>query len=274
MILLQKSPYRPFMMAVSAFIIGYASFAFSAKAADGSDWQKLTQSRIRLISAGGLAQGKYKAALEIELMGDALTYWRSPGDVGIAPDVISHHSDNLASLSLLFPLPHHYEEAGTDAYGYKQHVILPLLLNPTDAQKPVNADLIVHYAICDKLCVPVEAHLNLSFTPPARQSEFAPSIDAALSAVPVMTSTGFQLTSLPPLDNNKKRWLLSSESKESVDDVFAETIDGWFFSTQLSPEGALVQLEQSPSSPITNATPLILTIKTKSGAYEWHTQIK
>ena len=51
--------------------------------------------------------------------------------------------------------------AGGHSIGYKDDVILPLHVVPRDAGKPVTLRLKLDYAVCEKLCVPAEAKLEL-----------------------------------------------------------------------------------------------------------------
>jgi DsbC/DsbD-like thiol-disulfide interchange protein len=53
--------------------------------------------------------------------------------------------------------------AGGQSIGYKQHLLLPLRIVPKNAAKPVTLRAQVNYAICEKLCVPVDASLELQF---------------------------------------------------------------------------------------------------------------
>jgi len=93
------------------------------------------------------------------------TYWRYPGDSGVPPRFSFAGSDNLASATVLFPAPHAFtDEAGT-TIGYKGKVILPVSVVPRQKDKPVTLRAKIDYAVCEKLCVPAEARLELTLDP-------------------------------------------------------------------------------------------------------------
>ena len=110
------------------------------------------------------------------------TYWRYPGDSGVPPRFSFAGSDNLATVKVLYPAPHAYtDEVGT-TIGYKGNVILPLRVFPRQKDKPVTLRAKVDYAVCDRLCVPVEAKLELTLSPAGGADN--PALAAAEARVP------------------------------------------------------------------------------------------
>jgi DsbC/DsbD-like thiol-disulfide interchange protein len=65
-------------------------------------------------------------------------------------------------VQVLWPAPLRIDEAGSSAIGYVGEVIFPLHVVAQDAAKPVVLRVKLDYAICEKLCVPAEAKLELS----------------------------------------------------------------------------------------------------------------
>ena len=136
-----------------------------ARAADASPWVEDTYSAIRLI-AGANQSGadRLRAGIEIKMQPAWHTYWRYPGDSGVPPRFSFSGSDNLATVKVLYPAPHAFtDEVGT-TIGYKGNVILPLRVFPRQMDKPVTLRAKIDYAVCDRLCVPVEAHLELTLS--------------------------------------------------------------------------------------------------------------
>ena len=134
-----------------------------AHAADASPWVEDNYSGIRLIAgvnkSGAESLG---AGIEIKMQPGWHTYWRYPGDSGVPPRFSFAGSDNLASATVLFPAPHAFtDEAGT-TIGYKGNVILPVSVVPRQKDKPVTLRAKIDYAVCEKLCVPAEARLELT----------------------------------------------------------------------------------------------------------------
>ena len=118
-----------------------------------------THSAIRLI-AGANKSGadSLRAGIEIKLQPGWKTYWRYPGDSGVPPRFDFSGSDNVATVEVLYPAPHAFtDEAGT-TIGYKGNVIFPLRVVPQQQEQAgARCALKIDYAVCEKLCVPVEA---------------------------------------------------------------------------------------------------------------------
>jgi DsbC/DsbD-like thiol-disulfide interchange protein len=134
-----------------------------ARAADASPWVEDNYSGIRLIAGANKSGAEsLSAGIEIKMQPGWHTYWRYPGDSGVPPRFSFSGSDNLASATVLFPAPHAFtDEAGT-TIGYKGNVILPVSVVPRQKDKPVTLRAKIDYAVCEKLCVPAEARLELT----------------------------------------------------------------------------------------------------------------
>ena len=136
-----------------------------AIAADSSSWDGDERSAARLIAASRERDsGVYRAGVEIRLAQGWKTYWRYPGDSGVPPRLDFERSDNVKSATVLWPAPYHFADAEGDTIGYKDNVILPLRVSPRDPAKPVTLRLKLDYAVCEKLCVPVQANAELTLT--------------------------------------------------------------------------------------------------------------
>ena len=107
----------------------------------------------------------FRAGVEIKLKEGWKTYWRYPGDSGVPPVLDFSKSQNVKAVTVLYPAPTRFPDgAGGNSIGYKGDVILPLHVVPQDAGKPVTLNLKLDYAVCEKLCVPAEAKLELLLT--------------------------------------------------------------------------------------------------------------
>jgi DsbC/DsbD-like thiol-disulfide interchange protein len=78
--------------------------------------------------------------------------------------------------------------AGGHSLGYKEAVIVPLQIVRKDAAAPVTLRADVDYAVCEKLCVPVQASTELKF--PATSSSTNVRLAAALQSVPKPAKLG------------------------------------------------------------------------------------
>jgi len=133
---------------------------------DASDWDAEAHTASRLI-AGSMFKTSdaafLRAGVEIRLDPGWKTYWRDPGDSGVPPTLDFSGSENVKSVTILWPAPERFPDgAGGNSIGYLDHVILPLRITPADAAKHSSVQLKLGYAVCGNLCVPIEAHLQLA----------------------------------------------------------------------------------------------------------------
>jgi DsbC/DsbD-like thiol-disulfide interchange protein len=162
----------------------------AAMAADASDWSQSQHSAVRLI-AGTSPTGRadvLRAGVEVKLAPGWKTYWRYPGDSGVPPHFDFTRSRNVAAIEVAWPAPHRFTEAGGEVIGYKDGLILPLRVKPANAAEPVELDLKLDYAICEKLCVPVEATARLALQGGASDQDEA--LAAAEQRVPRPVALG------------------------------------------------------------------------------------
>ena len=125
----------------------------------------------------------------IQLQPGWKTYWRTPGDSGVPPRFDFSKSDNVEAVTVLWPAPMKFDDgAGGISLGYKKQVVLPLRIVAKNADKPVTLRAEISYAVCDKLCIPVEAKAELAFTSVASTEDSA--LFAALDTVPKPANVG------------------------------------------------------------------------------------
>lgn len=140
----------------------------TARAQDASDWDTQNHTASRLIAGARVAGSNAKAlraGVEIKLDPGWHTYWRDPGDSGVPPKFDFSGSDNVKSVTVLWPAPDRFPDgAGGNSIGYLDHVILPLRVTPQNAAKHAALKLKLSYDICSNMCVPVESELNLSLS--------------------------------------------------------------------------------------------------------------
>jgi DsbC/DsbD-like thiol-disulfide interchange protein len=158
----------------------------SAQAQDASGWDGEPHGATRLIAGAALKSADTKlvrAGIEIRLEPGWKTYWRYPGDSGVPPTLDFAGSDNIKSVTTLWPAPERFADgAGGYSIGYRGDVILPLRIVPEDAAKPSSLRLKLGYAVCGKLCVPAQADLDLKLSGKAGAEE--PTLVAAEARVP------------------------------------------------------------------------------------------
>jgi DsbC/DsbD-like thiol-disulfide interchange protein len=136
----------------------------SASAADVSAWDNDIRSALRLIGAGSTRDSHgtvLRAGIEIKMQPGWKTYWRYPGDSGVPPVFDFAASDNVKSVTVLWPAPVRFADGGGNSIGYKSSVIFPLRVVPLEPGKPVTLRLNLDYAVCETLCVPAKGKAEL-----------------------------------------------------------------------------------------------------------------
>ena len=170
-------------------LAGALCLASSAtRAEDASPWIRDSHSAVRLI-AGSRGSNVFLGGIGFEIAPGWKTYWRTPGDSGVPPRFDFSKSDNVEAVTVLWPAPKKFDDgAGGTALGYKQQVVLPLRIVAKNADKPVTLRANISYAVCDKICIPVEANAELAFASVASTEDG--SLSDALNTVPKPANIG------------------------------------------------------------------------------------
>src|ERR1700684_3947135 len=165
-----------------------SSLAVEARAQDASPWIRDGHSAVRLL-AGSRSGAVLLGGIAFQLQPGWKTYWRTPGDSGVPPRFDFSKSDNIEAVTILWPAPTKFDDgAGGHSLGYHDQIVLPLRIVARNADKPVTLRAAINYAVCDKLCIPVEADPELAFTSVASTEDNA--LFEALDTVPKPANVG------------------------------------------------------------------------------------
>jgi DsbC/DsbD-like thiol-disulfide interchange protein len=172
----------------AAVTLSIVCAAMEVRAEDSSPWQRDAHSAVRLL-AGSRSGAVLLGGISIQLQPGWHTYWRTPGDSGVPPHFDFSKSDNVEAVTVMWPAPIKFDDgAGGTALGYKRQVTLPLRIVPKSADKPVTLRADINYAVCDKLCIPVEASAQLAFASVASTEDG--NLSEALNTVPKPANVG------------------------------------------------------------------------------------
>src|SRR5437660_5478403 len=178
----------PLRAAIGAAALCVACAASAVRAEDASPWQRDAHSAVRLL-AGSRSGSVLLGGIAVQLEPGWKTYWRTPGDSGVPPRFDFSKSDNVEAVTVLWPAPMKFDDgAGGFSLGYKKHVVLPLRIVAKNNDKPVTLRVAINYAVCDKLCIPVEASSELTFASVASTEDG--NLAAALDSVPKPANIG------------------------------------------------------------------------------------
>jgi DsbC/DsbD-like thiol-disulfide interchange protein len=171
-----------------ALITLASSPAIEARAQDASPWQRGMHSAVRLL-AGSRSGSVLLGGIAVQLDPGWKTYWRTSGDSGVPPRFDFSKSDNIEAVTVLWPAPKKFDDGGGgNSLGYHNQVVLPLRIVPKNTDKPVTLRADISYAVCEKLCIPVEASTELTFASVASTEDSI--LSAALDTVPKPASVG------------------------------------------------------------------------------------
>ncbi len=117
------------------------------------------------------------------------TYWRNPGDSGLAPRIAWGLPDGFEAGPIEWPTPERHAEGDLMTFGYRREVLFPIRITPPlriDADS-VTIAATVDWLECKDVCMPGTAVLRLSLpvsANPAAPGPNASKIAAARSRVP------------------------------------------------------------------------------------------
>ncbi|WP_412760181.1 protein-disulfide reductase DsbD family protein [Photobacterium phosphoreum] len=130
--------------------------------------------RLMLTGQKDLAKHTVQGLLEVKLDTNWKTYWRSPGEGGVAPSINWDMSSNIAKVDWQWPLPKRHDFLGVETLGYKHDVIFPLSIHIKDMNKPVFLSGKLTMSSCTSICVLTDYELSFDFTP----NKLMPSTEA------------------------------------------------------------------------------------------------
>ncbi|WP_428246727.1 protein-disulfide reductase DsbD family protein [Ferrovibrio sp.] len=122
------------------------------------------------------------------------SYWRNPGDSGLATEIAWEVPQGWQAGEILWPAPQRIPIPPLVNYGYEGEFLLPVAVTaPRDARpgEMVTLKAAATWLTCEKICVPEEAELSLALpvnaTPAAPDARWAGLFTAARQAQPTMS---------------------------------------------------------------------------------------
>ena len=123
----------------------------------------------------------FKLGLRLRMAPGWHTYWRNPGDAGIAPDLAFSLPDGAVAGPIAWPAPQRQPEGPLMTYGYSGELLLAVPVAGPAGTVRLHAS----WLVCKNVCVPEEGdfRLDLQAGAPAPSPE-APLFAAAAAALP------------------------------------------------------------------------------------------
>lgn len=210
-------------------------WAIQVSAATTEAYQS-TSIEARLITAeNGVSLGAsvLSAGLSLKLSDGWKTYWRSPGEVGLPPEIDWSGSTNLASATMLWPAPTRFRAFGIENFGYAKQVTFPIQIKLIEPGKPATLKADVFLLVCSEVCVPQDFTLSLNLSDASGIDQSSALEIAEWSAkVPVDSSdTLLNATANISADGSNLTVRLDGSTSWSNADLFPEMGDGIAFGT-------------------------------------------
>src|ERR1044071_5914999 len=125
----------------------------------------------------------FQLALRLRISPGWHTYWKNPGDAGVAPEFSVTLPDGARAGPIAWPVPERLPEGPVMTFGYTGEVLLPVTITPGEKSGVVEAT--ANWLVCEKICVPEEGKFRLDLPAgTAAPSPEAPLFAAAARAAP------------------------------------------------------------------------------------------
>ncbi|WP_273718996.1 MULTISPECIES: protein-disulfide reductase DsbD domain-containing protein [Bartonella] len=169
-----------------------------------TSWYETEGGRIRLAITEPSLSGMREGFIEIVLKPGWKTYWRNPGNSGMAP---FFNFNQQISYEIFYPIPQLFETENDWSLGYKDKVILPFKLSSSNK----NLSGAFTLGLCHKICLPLT--VNFDFLPSALKNKYLPAslLKNAQDSLPRMTQNALKIsaeknnnTLLIKIQNNNK----------------------------------------------------------------------
>ncbi|WP_394202927.1 protein-disulfide reductase DsbD family protein [Shewanella waksmanii] len=154
--------------------------------------------RLMLTGEVDEANKRVPAVLEVQLADDWKTYWRSPGEGGIAPKITWSNSHNITDIDWQWPTPEAFSLLGLETFGYREKVAFPLMISTEDLDEPTNLNATLTLSSCTTVCVLTDYEIDMDFVPEQLSSDSQAmfSFNKALANVPQVQTPGADATQL------------------------------------------------------------------------------
>lgn len=224
--------------------------------------------------AGGvpsLLADQGRVGVQIKLEPGWKTYWRLPGETGVAPRFDWSGSENLKQAQVLYPAPTRFMDPDGETIGFAGEVVFPVLIEPLDGAKPVTLRLQLEYGLCKEICIPAKAELvaDAGIADPAAGAV----LQAAMAILPQRLGPDAARLALAP---EGLRLQLALPQGAVVQDVFVEGAPLSYFRApeRQGSKNLILPVDGMQDVSLLKGSSLNLTVTTVGAAYEISAQVQ
>ncbi|MEZ6877226.1 protein-disulfide reductase DsbD family protein [Enterobacter sp. KBR-315C3_2022] len=123
------------------------------------------------------SQDRILGLLTVELQSGWKTYWRSPGEGGVAPQIVWPKG---VKDSWYWPVPSRFDISGLTTQGYHNKVAIPIVITGTSSD---TLDGTLTLSTCSNVCLLTDYPLSLDFSQPV-DGGFQAAFEQAMRAIP------------------------------------------------------------------------------------------
>lgn len=191
------------VLAVGLFALAAVTLA-APVAAETGPWAVSPHSRLRLLSAGPNPDGTMLAAIEIELDDGWKTYWRTPGDAGLAPHFDFSGSSNVRSARVQYPPPVRWNDGFTISNIYERRVVLPVEIRLANPSATTMIKVAAQIGVCETVCILTESAAEVTVPAGFTDARAARTINEAVARLPQPPIPGvFEVVSVDRVDGTE-----------------------------------------------------------------------
>ncbi len=210
--------------------------------------------QLQLITAKNGVTEEISAGILVDFEEHWHSYWRTPGDSGLAPVFDWSKSQNVKNVILSWPKPARFELFGFYTFIYPEDVLFPIKVIPADAGQPVELVIEANIMACNKLCVPQEAsvRLDIPVVEVPKETAEAARLAQAIKNVPQKESKEL---SIDTAVLSSEAMVITITSKEGFEktDLFVEAGEDFsltspveFIENKEDPAKAMLKLTKPP----------------------------
>jgi len=142
-----------------------------------------THAKVRLqAQSADSSEEETRLLISVSLEKGWKTYWRSPGEGGIAPSVEWQKPVTAQQATGYWPTPARFDVAGITTQGYHDEVTLPVILS---GEVPGTIAGTLTLPVCSNVCILTDYPFSLDLSSSTDSAEFAREFAAAMGKVPI-----------------------------------------------------------------------------------------